>query len=175
VKKNLLLAGLFLAVAAFAGESSKSVVIVATAPSASSPLLRLDTVGACVETLPVPAVSTKSSEIYLKKISGTSKNDYVRVWEAKAHLMWSVRYRLMYVFASGNNLEKQVPVFQAEQANRIYEETFAADPAEGSFYAGSSPRTYYFDSEEKAVASAKKRAEARIAELSPLLCKDLTK
>jgi hypothetical protein len=50
-------------------------------------------------------------------------------------------------------------------------ETVLSNPSDADLFAQSNPRRYYFDSEAKAVASAKKRAMELVNALKPWLCK----
>jgi hypothetical protein len=123
--------------------------------------------------LPEPSGITAIAEgrtEYLKRISGTDKNDYVKVWNARAQLLYQWKYKLQYLIVPQGGLEAQAPVFNITEGSSPVSETILGDPQEGDFFAFSSPRRYYFNTQEAAAASAVNRARQRISELKGLEC-----
>jgi len=154
-------------------KSSKSVSVIVNGLPAQYTSLRIDTLSRCIQNLPdtakIVAVAEGSTE-YLKRISGTAKNDYVKVWNAKVQLIYQWRYKLHYLLMPQGGLEAQAPVFHETEGTMPVLETIIGDPQDGGFFAFSSPRRYYFDSQEAAQHSALKRAKQRISELKSLEC-----
>lgn len=136
--------------------------------------LRIDTLSRCIQNLPDPAglvASTEGRTEYLKRISGTDKSDYVKVWDSKVQLVYQWKYRLQYLLMPQGGLEAQAPIFRETEGTAPVSETITGDPQDSDFFAFSSPRRYYFDSQELAQNSAVKRARQRITELKGLECK----
>lgn len=135
--------------------------------------LRIDTLSRCIVGLPDPSSITASAEgrtEYLKRISGTDRNDYVKVWNANVQLIYQWKFRLNYLIIPQGGLEAQAPVFHEAEGTRPVVEAIAGDPQESDFFAFSSPRRYYFDSQQAAINSAVNRARQRVAELRALEC-----
>jgi hypothetical protein len=135
--------------------------------------LRIDTLSRCIQNLPNVANLIANSEgrtEYLKRISGTDKNDYVKVWNAKVQLVYQWKYKLQYLIIPQGGLEAQAPVFRETEGTYPVFEAIAGDPQDGDFFAFSSPRRYYFNSQEAAQNSAIKNAKQRISELKSLEC-----
>ncbi|GHV14407.1 hypothetical protein AGMMS49938_10470 [Fibrobacterales bacterium] len=136
--------------------------------------LRIDTLSRCISALPASENIVATAEgrtEYLKRISGTDKNDYVKVWNAKVGLVYVWKYKLHYLLIPQGGLEAQPPIFHEAEGSYPITETIQGDPQDGDFFAFSSPRRYYFNSQEAAEASAVKRAKQRITELNALECK----
>jgi len=153
--------------------SNKSVNVKVKGLPAQYTSLRIDTLSRCIQNLPDTASITATTEArteYLKRISGTNKNDYVKIWNAKVQLVYQWKYKLHYLLMPQGGLEAQAPVFHETEGTAPVSETIAGDPQEGDFFAFSSPRRYYFDSQEAAQKSAVKRAKQRISELRGLEC-----
>jgi len=157
----------------FAAQGNKSVDLKVKGLPPQYTTLRIDTLSRCIQKLPdaanLVAVSEGRTE-YLKRIGGTDKNDYVKIWNAKVQLVYQWKYKLQYLLMPQGGLEAQAPVFRETEGSMPYSETIAGDPDEGDFFAFSSPRRYYFDSQEAAQNSAVKRAKQRISELKGLEC-----
>jgi hypothetical protein len=135
--------------------------------------LRVDTLSRCILNLPNPAsivANTEGRTEYLKRISGTNRNDYVKVWNANVHLVYQWKYRLQYLLMPQGGLEAQPPVFRETDGTMPVAESIIGDPQESEFFAFSSPRRYYFDTPEAASNSAVKNARQRISELKNLEC-----
>jgi hypothetical protein len=154
-------------------KSSRSVNVKVNGLPAQYTTLRVDTLSRCILNLPNPASITASTEgrtEYLKRISGTDKSDYVKVWNAKAHLAYQWKYRLQYLVMPQGGFEAQAPVFRETDGTTPVSETIMCDPQESDFFAFSSPRRYYFNTPEAASNSAVKNARQRISELKNLEC-----
>ena len=154
--------------------SSKSVSIKVKDLPAQYTSLRIDTLSRCIQNLPNPASLIASSEgrtEYLKRISGTAENDYVKVWNARVQLVYQWKYKLHYLLMPQGGLDAQAPVFHETEGTAPVSETITGDPQESEFFAFSSPRRYYFNSQEAAQNSAVKHAKQRISELKGLECK----
>jgi len=135
--------------------------------------LRIDTLSRCIQNLPDTAkivAATEGRTEYLKRISGTDKNDYVKVWNAKVQLVYQWKYKFHYLLMPQGGLEAGAPIFHETEGTMPVSETIIGDPQDGEFFAFSSPRRYYFDSQEAAQISAAKRAKQRISELKGLGC-----
>ena len=136
--------------------------------------LRVDTLSRCIQNLPdtvnLVAVSEGRTE-YLKRIGGTDKNDYVKIWNARVQIVYQWKYKLNYLLVPQGGLEAKAPLFHEAEGSAPYSESITGDPNEGDFFAFSSPRRYYFDSQEAAQNSASRRAKQRILELKGLECK----
>jgi len=136
--------------------------------------LRVDTLSRCIQNLPDTVhlvAATEGRTEYLKRISGTEKNDYVKVWNARVQIVYQWRYKLNFLLMPQGGLETKAPIFHETEGTAPFAENIAGDPQEGDFFAFSSPRRYYFDSQEAAQNSAIKRAKQRISELKGLECK----
>ncbi|MDR1758935.1 MAG: hypothetical protein LBR60_00220 [Fibrobacter sp.] len=136
--------------------------------------LRIDTLERCIQNLPAPEALTASTQgrtEYLKRISGTNKNDYVKVWDAKVQLVYQWKYKLHYLLVPQGGLEKQEPIFHEVEGTTPFALEVTSDPQESDFFAFSSPRRYYFDSREAAQNSAVRRAQQKLSELKVLECK----
>jgi len=154
-------------------KSSKSVNINVKGLPPQYSALRVDTLSRCILNLPKANSITASSEgrtEYLKRISGTDKNDYVKVWNAKVQLVYQWKYGLQYLLMPQGGLEAQAPVFHETEGTMPVSETITGDPQEGDFFAFSSPRRYYFNTQEAAINSAVNRAKQRVSELKSLEC-----
>jgi hypothetical protein len=154
--------------------SNKSVSVKVNGLPAQYTTLRIDTLSRCIEKLPSPesiVAITEGRTEYLKRISGTSKNDYVKVWNAKVQLAYQWKYKLQYLLMPQGGLEAQAPVFRETEGTSPIFEAITGDSQESEFFAFSSPRRYYFESQEAAQNSAVKRAKQRISELKSLECK----
>jgi hypothetical protein len=153
--------------------NSKSVNVKINGLPAQYTSLRIDTLSRCIQNLPNTeniVAATEGRTEYLKRISGTDKNDYVKVWNAKVQLVYQWKYKLHYLLMPQGGLEAQAPVFHETEGTAPVSETIMGDPQEGEFFAFSSPRRYYFDSQEAAQNSAVKRTKQRISELKGLEC-----
>ncbi len=153
--------------------NSKSVNVKVKGLPAQYTSLRVDTLSRCIQNLPdtanIAAVAEGRTE-YLKKISGTDKNDYVKTWNAKVQLVYQWKYKFHYLLMPQGGLEAQAPIFHETEGTAPFSETITGDPQEGDFFAFSSPRRYYFDSQDAAQKSAVKRTKQRISELRGLEC-----
>ena len=135
--------------------------------------LRVDTLSQCLLRLPSEdSLQAKSEghDEYLKRILGGKDNRHVKVWQAQVRLSYTVRYQLLYVLIPEGGLEKQEPIFKEVVAEHMAGETLSSSSGDSDFFAFSSPRRYYFDSEAKASQSALKQARQRLSELRPLQC-----
>jgi len=153
--------------------NKKSVSVKVKGLPAQYTSLRIDTLSRCIQNLPDTAKITAATEgrtEYLKKISGTDKNDYVKIWNAKVQLVYQWKYKLHYLLMPQGGLEAHAPVFHETEGTAPVSETITGDPQEGDFFAFSSPRRYYFDSQEAAQKSAVKLAKQRVSELKGLEC-----
>lgn len=154
-------------------QNNKSVNVMVKGLPPQYTTLRIDTLSRCIQNLPdtakLVAVSEGRSE-YLKRIGGTEKNDYVKIWDARVQLVYQWRYKLQYLLMPQGGLEAQAPIFRETEGSMPYSETITGDPNEGDFFAFSSPRRYYFDSQVAAQNSAVRRAKQRISELKGLEC-----
>jgi hypothetical protein len=171
-KIKILVAVLCASVLCFA-QTNKSVSVKVKGLPAQYTTLRIDTLSRCIQNLPDAAAvvaSTEGRTEYLKRISGTNKNDYVKVWNSKVQLVYQWKYKLHYLLMPQGGLDAQAPVFHETEGTMPYAETITGDPNEGDFFAFSSPRRYYFDSQEAAQNSAVKLARQRISELKALEC-----
>jgi len=154
-------------------KNSKSVSVRVDGLPGQYTSLRVDTLSRCIQSLPDTnkiVASTEGRTEYLKKISGTAKNDYVKVWNAKVQLVYQWKYKYHYLLMPQGGLEAQAPVFHETEGTAPVSETIMGDPQDSEFFASSSPRRYYFDSPEAAQHSAVKRAKQRISELKGLEC-----
>jgi hypothetical protein len=154
-------------------KNSKSVSVKVNGLPAQYTSLRIDTLMRCIQNLPDTAkivAATEGRTEYLKRISGTPKNDYVKVWNAKVQLVYQWKYKLHYLLMPQGGLEAQAPVFHETEGTVPVSEAIMGDPQDGEFFAFSSPRRYYFDSQEAAQVSAVKRTKQRISELKGLEC-----
>ena len=154
-------------------KSSKSVNVKVNGLPAQYTTLRVDTLSRCILNLPNPGSITATTEgrtEYLKRISGTEKNDYVKVWNANVSLVYQWKYRLQYLVMPQGGLEAQAPVFRETDGSMPVTESITGDPQESDFFAFSSPRRYYFSTPEAASNSAMKNARQRISELKNLEC-----
>jgi hypothetical protein len=154
--------------------SNKSVNVKVNGLPAQYTSLRIDTLSRCIQNLPDTAsivAATEGRTEYLKRISGTAKNDYVKIWNAKVQLVYQWKYKLHYLLMPQGGLEAHAPVFHDAEGTVPVSETIIGDPQDGEFFAFSSPRRYYFDSQEAAQNSAVKRTKQRISELKGLECK----
>ena len=154
--------------------NSRSVNVMVKGLPAQYTSLRIDTLSRCIQNLPDPnslVASVDGRTEYLKRISGTDKNDYVKVWNSKVQLVYQWKYKLQYLLMPQGGLDAQAPVFHETEGTAPVSETIAGDPQDSEFFAFSSPRRYYFDSQEVAQNSAVKRARQRITELKGLECK----
>jgi hypothetical protein len=154
-------------------KNSKSVSVRVNGLPAQYTSLRIDTLSRCIQNLPdttkIVAAADGRTE-YLKRISGTDKNNYVKVWDAKVQLVYQWKYKLHYLLVPQGGLEAQAPVFHETEGTVPVSEAIMGDPQDGEFFAFSSPRRYYFDSQEAALNSAVKRTKQRISELKGLEC-----
>ena len=154
-------------------KNSKSVNVKVDGLPAQYTSLRVDTLSRCIQNLPDTTkivAAVEGSTEYLKRISGTAKNDYVKVWNAKVQLVYQWKYKLLYLLTPQGGLEAQAPVFHETEGTVPVSETIMSDPQDSEFFAFSSPRRYYFDSQDAAQNSAVKRAKQRISELKGLGC-----
>ncbi|MDR0517014.1 MAG: hypothetical protein LBH25_08230 [Fibromonadaceae bacterium] len=154
-------------------KSSKSVNVKVNGMPPQYTTLRVDTLSRCIMKLPdIGSLSTNTEgrTEYLKRISGTDKNDYVKVWNAKIQLVYQWKYRLQYLVMPQGGLDAQAPVFRETEGTTPVSETIVGDPQESEFFAFSSPRRYYFNTPEAAANSAAKSARQRISELKNLEC-----
>jgi hypothetical protein len=127
----------------------------------------------CVVSLPSPrdlvAVSSSKSE-YLKGINGVEgKNEHTQVWSAEVSISFKVRQTFVLIITT-NSIEAKDPVRDKQTREVIKTHTVTSDPGAGDIFAGRSNRKYYYSTEEAAISSAKKRAEAWIQQLQPTLC-----
>jgi hypothetical protein len=153
--------------------SSKSVSVKVKGLPAQYTSLRIDTLSRCIQNLPDTAGIVANAEgrtEYLKGISGTAKNDYVKVWNAKVQLIYQWKYKFNYLLMPQGGLDAKAPIFHETEGTTPFSETIMGNPDEGDFFAFSSPRRYYFDSQEAAQNSAIKHAKQRISELKGLVC-----
>ena len=153
--------------------TSKSVIVKVNGLPAQYTSLRVDTLSRCIQNLPDTTkivAATEGHTEYLKRISGTTKNDYVKVWNAKVQLVYQWKYKFHYLLMPQGGLEAQTPIFHETEGTAPVSETIIGDPQDGEFFAFSSPRRYYFDSQEAAQNSAIKRTKQRIWELKGLEC-----
>jgi hypothetical protein len=159
-------------------KNSKSTNILVSGLPAQYTSLRVDTLSRCIQNLPdtskVAATADGRNE-YLKNISGTNKNDYVKVWNAQVNLIYQWKYKLNYLLIPQGGLEAKDPVFHETEGTIPVSELITGDPQEGDFFAnaktqGSGSRGYYFNSQEAAEKSAARRAKQRIIELKGLEC-----
>jgi len=152
---------------------NKSVSVLAKGLPPQYTTLRIDTLSRCIQNLPDTAnlvAATEGRTEYLKRISGTNKNDYVKIWNARVQLVYQWKFKFNYLLMPQGGLEAQAPIFHETEGTAPYSETITGDPQDGDFFAFSSPRRYYFDSQEAAQNSAVKRAKQRISELKGLEC-----
>jgi hypothetical protein len=153
--------------------NSKSVNMLINGLPAQYTSLRIDTLSRCIQNLPdtsgIVATSESRAE-YLRRIAGSDKSDYVRIWDAKVHLIYQWKYKFNYLLMPQGGLDAQAPIFHETEGTTPVSETITGDPQEGDFFAFSNPRRYYFNSQEAALNSAAKRAKQRILELRSLRC-----
>jgi hypothetical protein len=153
-------------------KNSKSVKINVDGLPAQYTALRVDTLSRCIVNLPdtvgIAAISEGRTE-YLKNISGTNKNDYVKIWNAKVQLVYQWKYKLNYLLIPQGGMEAN-PVFRETEGTTPISEAITGDPQESDFFAFANPRRYYFNSQEMATSSAVKHAKQRVSELKGLLC-----
>ncbi len=179
MKIKMIAAVLFLSVFCFAQNRNvnanlKSVSVRINGLPSQYTALRVDTLERCIQNLPAPESLTASTEgrtEYLKRISGTNKNDYIKVWDAKVLIAYQWRYKLHYLLVPQGGLESKDPIFHEVEGTTPFALEVTSDPQESDFFAFSSPRRYYFDSQEAAQNSAVKRARQKITELKALECK----
>lgn len=155
--------------------NTKSVSVKVNGLPSQYSTLRIDTLSRCIQNLPSPSAITASTEgrtEFLKRISGTNKNEYTKVWNAKVQLVYQWKYKLQYLIVPQGGLEAKEPVFRETEGSMPVSETVVSDPQESDFFAFSSPRRYYFTSAEEAQKSAVKQAKQRISELKSLECKE---
>ncbi|MCL2282491.1 MAG: hypothetical protein FWC26_04155 [Fibromonadales bacterium] len=175
-KSRILIAILCTGVFCFAqsiNTSNKSVSVKVKGLPAQYTSLRIDTLSRCIQNLPDAASLTAATEgrtEYLKRINGTEKNEYVKIWNASVQLTYQWKYKLHYLLMPQGGLEAQAPIFHEAEGTMPFSESISGDPQEGDFFAFSSPRRYYFDSQNAAQNSAVKRAKQRISELKGLEC-----
>jgi len=153
--------------------SNKSVSVKVHGLPSQYTSLRIDTLSRCIVNLPEPGSITGIAEgrtEYLKRISGTDKNDYVKIWNARVQLIYQWKYKLQYLLMPQGGLEAQAPIFNIAEGTAPVSETITGDPQDGDFFAFSSPRRYYFNTQEAAIASAVNRAKQRVSELKGLEC-----
>jgi len=101
--------------------NNKSVSVKVKGLPAQYTSLRIDTLSRCIQNLPDTAniiAATEGRTEYLKKISGTDKNDYVKIWNAKVQLVYQWKYKLHYLLMPQGGLEAQAPVFPRNGGNR---------------------------------------------------------
>lgn len=135
--------------------------------------LRVDTLGFCISQLPSePSLQavTQSESKYLKRILGGADNRHVPVWQAKVTFSYQKVFRLLYVLSPQGGLGPQEPTFREVKSTQAITETVHAQTSDSDFFAFSSPRQYFFDTESKAKASALKHAQIRLLTLRPLTC-----
>jgi len=140
--------------------------------------LRIDTLSRCIQNLPDTSkivASTDGRTEYLKNISGTGKNDYVKIWNSKIELFYQWKYKLHYLLVPQGGLEAHAPIFHETEGTAPYSESITGDPQEGDFFANANSsaggsRAYYFNSQEAAQNSAVRRTKQRILELKGLEC-----
>ena len=153
--------------------SNKSVSVRVNGLPPQYTALRIDTLSRCIVNLPDPDKVTATADgrtEYLKRIEGTDKNDYVKVWNGRVQLVYQWKYQLQYLLMPQGGLEAQAPIFNVTEGTSPVSETIVGDPQDGDFFAFSSPRRYYFNTQEAALASAVNRTKQRIAELKGLEC-----
>jgi hypothetical protein len=160
-------------VAAEAQDSRKVTVVAMPGLPAGYTTIRVDTLSQCILALPsdssLQAVTTGREE-YLKRILGGAENRHVKVWEAQVKLTFQRQAKLLYVLVPQGGMEKQDPIFRETETSHTVAETIDAQTVDSDFFAFSSPRRFFFDSEAKARESALKRARIHLNELKPLLC-----
>jgi len=164
---------LFLASVIWAEDSRNTTVIAVTGIPPGFTAMRIDTLSQCIGNLPADSslqASATGHDEYLKRILGGSESRNVKVWDAKITLTFQRHVKLLYVLAPQGGLEKQEPVFREVESSQMVSETIPSSPGDSDFFAFSSPRRYYFETEAKAIASARKKALIRLGELRPLLC-----
>jgi len=157
----------------FAQDSQKKTLVVLPGFPAGYTALRVDTLSHCIVSLPTDSTlqaTTRGHDEYLKRILGGNEDRYVKVWDAQVTFTYQLQARLLYVLVPQGGLEKQEPVFKEMDGSRAVSETIQSQPGDSDFFAFSSPRRYFFDSEAKARTSALQRARQRLAQLRPLLC-----
>jgi hypothetical protein len=176
VKSKILTAILCASAICFAqniNKNSKSVKINVDGLPAQYTALRVDTLSRCIVSLPDPAGIAAIPEgrtEYLKNISGTGKSDYVKIWNAKANIVYQWKYKLNYLLIPQGGMETSQPVFRETEGTTPVSEAITGDPQESDFFAFANPRRYYFNSQETAMSSAVKHAKQRVSELRGLLC-----
>lgn len=135
--------------------------------------LRVDTLGFCINKLPSESsllpVSQSESK-YLKRILGGSDNRHVTIWHSKITFSYQKKFRLLYVLTPQGGFNTQEPIFREMESTQAITETIHSQTADSDFFAFSSPRQYFFDTESKAKASALKHTQNRLATLNPLMC-----
>ena len=153
-------------------QSNKSVSVKVKGLPSSYSSLRIDTLSRCIVGLPenVSAAAEGRTE-YLKRIGGTDKNDYVKIWNATVALTYQWKYKLHYLIMPQGGLDAQAPVFHETEGTTPVTESITGNPQDGDFFAFSNPRRYYFASATEAQNSAVKYAKQRISELKSLECK----
>lgn len=168
-----LVVALFLSSLVWAEDSRNTTVIAVTGIPAGFTAIRIDTLSQCIGSLPADSslqASATGHDEYLKRILGGTENRNVKVWDAKLTLTYQRHIKLLYVLAPQGGLEKQEPIFREMESSQMVSETIASSPGDSDFFAFSSPRRYFFETEAKAMASAQKKAKIRLGELRPLLC-----
>jgi len=173
VKLRTLIVILCVGVLCFA-QNNKSVNVKVKGLPPQYTTLRVDTLSRCIQNLPdtanLVAIGEGRTE-YLKRIGGSDKNDYVKIWNARVQLVYQWKYKLNYLLMPQGGLETKAPIFHEAEGSAPYSETITGDSNESDFFAFSSPRRYYFDSQDAAQNSAVRRAKQRISELKGLECK----
>lgn len=171
----ILALALSLPLASHALENGVAVVTSAGAGIQSGTEVRRDLLGDCIVKLPTESqlapVST-STDRYLHKIDGTDKDGYATVWTSTIQIGWQVRQRFLYVVSTKGVGTTAAPQFREDTAQVFRSEDIVSDPSESSRFSETSPRVRYLASAQEAEASVRKRAAARLRELSANLCPD---
>ena len=169
----VLFSGAVLAAQAQTTTNKKVTVVKAQSTADGSSQIVESPLEECVVSLPPPkdliAVSSSRSE-YLKGINGEEgKNGHTQVWSAEVSISFKVRQTFVLIITT-SSIEGQEPVRDKQTREVIKTHTVTSDPGAGDIFAGRSNRKYYYSTEEAAMNSAKKRAEAWIQQLQPTLC-----
>jgi lauroyl/myristoyl acyltransferase len=129
----------------------------------------------CIASL--PEFSSLSPDItsetpWLKKIMGIDSNAaYQKVYNAKILINYRNRHNKLLII-SQNGLEKSEPILKEIKTEAPAQKLIVSDLSDSDFFAGNSPRVYYFASAEAAEKSARKRAEIWLKANQHLICKD---
>ncbi len=159
--------------ALYAGDRGGVAIVPIPSPLPGHTTVRVDTLSQCVSALPADSalqVVSHGRDEYLKRILGGTENRYVKVWDAEVVLNYQRQSKLLYVLVPQGSLASGEPVFRESETNRMVSDTIRSDAGDGDFFAFSSPRRYYFDSEDKAKGSALARARQKLGSLRSWVC-----